>query len=113
LSAAGIPWSRTPVARIIDPHSFLPDKSGDDLVADMVKQGQEFQEGRSHPSRLCRHRDGERPMSNSLLGFSSLGRTTIVNAEQIAQLLSVDRFIEGCGMNHSKERLDRKSLFSN
>lgn len=29
------------IARIIDPHSFLPDNSGDDLIAEMVRQGQE------------------------------------------------------------------------
>ena len=30
------------VARIIDPHSFMPDNSGDDLIAEMVKQGREL-----------------------------------------------------------------------
>lgn len=33
-------WSRES-ARIIDPHSFMPDNSGDDLTAEMVRQGQE------------------------------------------------------------------------
>ncbi|MBD9540151.1 zinc ribbon domain-containing protein [Ensifer sp. ENS04] len=30
---------RETIANIIDPHSFLPDNSGDDLIAEMVRQG--------------------------------------------------------------------------
>lgn len=29
------------IANIIDPHSFLPDNSGDDLIAEMVRQGKQ------------------------------------------------------------------------
>lgn len=30
------------IARIIDPHSFMPDNNGDDLIAEMVRQGREL-----------------------------------------------------------------------
>jgi len=33
-----VAWKREAIARIIDPHCFLPDNSSDDLIAEMVKQ---------------------------------------------------------------------------
>lgn len=33
---------REAIARIIDPHSFLPDNSGDDLTAEMIRQGKDL-----------------------------------------------------------------------